>query len=75
MLRFPRLAIKTCLLILLLVATRPAQALEPLRPSLAEMSKQIAKLLRGRNEDSIAVGAFTGPARVPSSAGRGSSGF
>jgi hypothetical protein len=43
----------------------------PLRTSLREMSKQVAKLLQGRNEDTIAVGAFTGPAHCPSSAGPG----
>jgi hypothetical protein len=43
----------------------------PLRSSLREMSKQVAKLLKNRSEDTIAVGAFTGPAHCPSSAGPG----
>jgi hypothetical protein len=42
-----------------------------LRTSLREMGAQVAKLLKGRNEDTIAVGAFTGPAHCPSSAGPG----
>lgn len=46
-------------------------ASEALRPSLKDMSQQIAKLLKGRNEDGIAVGAFTGPARLTASAGPG----
>jgi hypothetical protein len=44
-------------------------AVEALRPSLTEMSTEIARLLKGKNEDSIAVGAFTGPARAASSSG------
>jgi hypothetical protein len=35
------------------------------------MRSQLAKLLKGRNEDAIAVGAFTGPAHCPASAGPG----
>ena len=58
-------------LILLLAASEATQAGEALRPSLADMSNEIAKLLRGRDEDTIAVGAFTGPSRVPSSSGPG----
>jgi hypothetical protein len=44
---------------------------EALRPSLRDMSVQLARLLKGRNEDVIAVGAFTGPAHCPASAGPG----
>jgi hypothetical protein len=58
-------------LLLLLLGGARAQATEALRPALAEMSQQIAKLLKGRNEDTIAVGAFTGPARASSSSGPG----
>jgi hypothetical protein len=58
-------------LILLFAATARLHAVEALRPSLAEMSQQIAKLLKGRDEDSIAVGAFTGPSRASSSSGPG----
>jgi hypothetical protein len=61
----------TGLLLILLPAAATARAGEALRPSLAEMSQQIAKLLKGRDEDTIAVGAFTGPARVRSSSGPG----
>jgi hypothetical protein len=58
-------------LLCLFVVTAPAGASEALRPALAEMSEQIAKFLKGQNEDTIAVGAFTGPARASSSSGPG----
>jgi len=51
-----------------------AAANEALRPPLAEMAKQIRDLLKGRGEDAIFVGAFTGTvgkARAPASAGPG----
>src|SRR5262249_45101088 len=58
-------------LILTLARVPPAHALEALRPSLKELSEKIARFLRGRDQESIAVGAFTGPARAPSSSGPG----
>lgn len=58
-------------LALVLALAGPAAALEALRPSLAEMSKQIAKLLQGRGETVVAVGAFTGPSRAAASSGPG----
>lgn len=53
------------------LATPPAHANEALRPALADMSKQVAKLLKGRGQDAIAIGAFTGPAHLPASSGPG----
>jgi hypothetical protein len=58
-------------LLLLHIGVQRAGATEALRPALAEMSQQIGKLLKGRGEDTIAVGAFTGPARASSSSGPG----
>jgi hypothetical protein len=57
--------------LLSLVFVCPAGACEALRPDLRAMAKQLAKLLTGRSEDTIAVGAFTGPAHCPASAGPG----
>jgi hypothetical protein len=48
-----------------------ASACEALRPPLRDMAKQLAGLLEGRNEHTIAVGAFTGPVRRAASAGPG----
>jgi hypothetical protein len=58
-------------LTLILANGQSAHALEALRPSLKELSQKIAGYLRGRDEKAIAVGAFTGPARIPSSSGPG----
>jgi hypothetical protein len=57
--------------LLSLFVASPVGACEALRPSLRDMGAQVAKLLKGRNEDTIAVGAFTGPAHCPASAGPG----
>jgi hypothetical protein len=57
--------------LLLLTDAGRAPAVEALRPSLADMAKQVARLLAGQNEDAIAVGAFTGPSHTPASAGPG----
>jgi hypothetical protein len=59
------------LLPIFFLAAQTTRASEGLRPSLAEISQEIAKLLKGRAEDAIAVGAITGPAHVPSSSGPG----
>jgi hypothetical protein len=56
---------------LILGLAAPARANEALRPALAVMGKQIAQLLQGRGEDSIAVGAFTGASRLSASSGPG----
>jgi hypothetical protein len=58
-------------ILLSLLCTVSGDACEALRPSLRDLSAQLAKLLKGRNEDTIAVGAFTGPAHCPASAGTG----
>ena len=54
-----------------LAAAGPARASSDLRRELADVAKNIKQLLDGRNEDSIAVGQFTGPANFPTSAGPG----
>jgi hypothetical protein len=69
--RIPGNRLNGLAVLLCLCAAGPASASEALRPSLHDMGKQVAKLLKGRNEDTIAVGAFTGPARCPASAGPG----
>src|SRR5262249_30767171 len=61
----------TLALILMLGLAPSAHTLEALRPSLKELSEKIARFLQGRDEQAIAVGAFTGPARSPSSSGPG----
>jgi hypothetical protein len=58
-------------LVLTLASAWPAQALEALRPSLKELSEKVARFLEGREENTIAVGAFTGPASSLASAGPG----
>lgn len=56
---------------LLLLHGPSARATSNLRPELAEAAKSIKKLLDGRGESDIAVGAFTGSSRIDSSAGPG----
>lgn len=58
-------------LILTALNTSPVRAADELRTQLSEVAKEVKKFLAGRNEDSIAVGSFTGPAQIPSSAGPG----
>src|SRR5438105_1355863 len=55
----------------LLAGTASARATADLRSELADVAKNIKQLLDGRNEDSIAVGQFTGPPNFPTSAGPG----
>lgn len=55
--------------LLLFLTARPAAAQANLHREMAEVAKEIKKLLDGRSEDSIAVGAFTGPVRLESSSG------
>lgn len=45
------------------------QAADDLRTELGLVANDVAKLLRGLDEDSIAIGQFTGPPQMPSSAG------
>jgi hypothetical protein len=54
-----------------IAAAAPLSANEALRPKLAELSKNVAKFLKGRDEDTLSVGAFTGPNRSRCSAGPG----
>jgi hypothetical protein len=56
----------------------PARAAEPeprasglMRSQLGEVATNIKKFLAGRNEDTVAIGAFTGPANLATSAGPG----
>lgn len=44
---------------------------DPLRKGLAEVARNINKLLTGLREDSIAIGQFTGPPNFPTSGGPG----
>src|SRR5262249_50225969 len=58
-------------LLLSLAGNSSAHAFEALRPSLKALSQKIANFLQGQKEKTIVVGAFTGPARWPASAGPG----
>lgn len=42
-----------------------------MQPELATVAKSVQKLLEGRNEDSIAIGDFSGPAQIDSNFGPG----
>lgn len=53
----------------LTLAVPTARAGEGLRLELAEIAKDVKKFLAGRNETAVAVGAFTGPSHLDSSAG------
>ena len=59
------------LAVVLLWSAGPARAAGELRKELAEVAKDVQKLLQGRRESVIAVGQFTGPANFPTSAGPG----
>ena len=56
-------------LLLLVGRVAPAPAAENLRLELAEVAKDIKKLLDARKDTAIAIGAFAGPAHFDSSAG------
>jgi hypothetical protein len=58
-------------LALALLGSGQVRASEELRKGIAQIAKSIQQLLDGRSEDSIVVGAFTGPANFPTSAGPG----
>ncbi len=58
-------------LLALYASVAPARASTNLRSGLAEVARDIAKLLKSRGFDSIAVGQFTGPANFPTSSGPG----
>jgi len=58
-------------LAVVLAGGAPARAANSLRIELAEAAKKIAEVLRGQNADAVAVGEFTGPRRLRSSAGPG----
>src|SRR4051794_16341987 len=55
----------------LLLRAPAASASDELRAGVADIAKSIKQLLDGKGEDSIVVGAFTGPANFPTSAGPG----
>lgn len=59
------------LLINLLWLPSSAHASKELRAALTEMASNLKKLLDGQSEESIAIGQFTGPANLPTSAGPG----
>ena len=52
-------------------APRHCRADDPLRRELAAIAQSVGSLLKGRGQDSIAIGQFTGPATFPTSAGPG----
>jgi hypothetical protein len=64
-----RAATVAALFVLAVVASRPAGAQTNLHKELAALSQDVHKLLEGRGETAIAVGQFTGPPHLPSSAG------
>ncbi len=49
----------------------PAHATEALRPALRGLSQKVAAVLKEQRKDTVAVGAFTGPAKYQASAGPG----
>jgi hypothetical protein len=54
-----------------MIAVGPARAADELGREMAEVAKQVKKSLADRQNQSIAVGEFTGPARMTSSGGPG----
>ena len=58
-------------LAVLLAIGGPARAEGDLNRELAEVARDIKELLDGRNQDTIAVGDFSGPARAAASGGAG----
>jgi hypothetical protein len=62
----------TCIclaLVFLLLAGKPAVGAENLRQEIAALAKDIANVMKSRKQDAIAVGEFSGPAKIPTSAG------
>ena len=55
----------------LMILVGPAQAADDLGREMAEVAKEIKKSLDDRQQEAIAVGEFTGPARMASSGGPG----
>src|SRR5258707_1373930 len=67
-------AIALALSVMLLNSPGPARAVAALRPTLGERAKALHDLLKGRGEDAIFVGSFTGvvgKSRTPAGAGPG----
>ncbi len=61
-----------CLLaVSLMLHQSTANANEALRPAISDLSQKVAKLLKGRGEEQIAIGAFTGPSFAVASSGPG----
>jgi len=58
-------------LVAVLAPTPSVRASAELRKGVAEIAKSLKQLLDGCGEDAIAIGAFTGPASFPTSAGPG----
>jgi hypothetical protein len=75
MLRIQRLPLAsvgwTSVMILGLLLAPPAHASAELRTVLAEVAADLKKLLDGQNDDALAIGQFTGPPNLPTSAGPG----
>jgi hypothetical protein len=61
----------TALTAVAVLTPAPTSRADELRQGLGKMAGEIKKLLDGRKEDSIAVGPFSGPATLPTSAGPG----
>lgn len=53
------------------LSVQPAFSSQELRKELSELARNIQEFLAGRKTDSIAIGQFTGPANLPTSAGPG----
>src|SRR4051812_20392113 len=49
----------------------PALAGDRLRPALSEIADHLTGVLRGRDQDTVAVGEFTGPPNLQASSGPG----
>lgn len=58
-----------CLGVLLFGSLGRASAQSNLRKELARVAVDVKKTLDGKGEDSVAIGQFTGPAHIPTSAG------
>lgn len=60
-----------CLVGFLLLAPEVTHGSQEMRKEMGELAKGIKGFLDGRNAESIAIGQFTGPANLPTSAGPG----
>jgi hypothetical protein len=66
-----RMGMLVAVLSIALLPVGQARAAEALRKELAGIAATVAGVLKGRDQDTISVGQFTGPATFPTSAGPG----